>query len=66
MLELCFLLVGMIIGSVVSILLTNHKTADGFFKVEKMPDEDDLYTINMRLVADQDLNKKTRIILTRE
>ena len=64
--ELIFLLLGVIVGAVIATLLNRSKTGYGFFKLEKIPDEEDLYTINMRLVPDQKLNEKKRIILTRE
>lgn len=66
MYETVFLLLGVIVGAVVATLLSRSNTGYGFFKLEKIQDEEDLYTINMRLVPDQKLNKKKRIILTRE
>lgn len=64
--ELVFLLLGVILGAIVTTILSRSKTGYGFFKLEKIPDEEDLYTINMRLIPDQKLNEKKRIILTRE
>lgn len=64
--ELVFLLLGVILGAIVTTILSRSKTGYGFFKLEKIPDEKDLYTINMRLIPDQKLNEKKRIILTRE
>lgn len=64
--EAVFLLLGIIIGVIIAAVLNRNKTGYGFFKLEKIPDEEDLYTINMRLVPDQKLNEKKRIILTRE
>lgn len=61
-----FLILGIIIGIIIAAVLNRNKTGYGFFKLEKIPDEEDLYTINMRLVPDQKLNEKKRIILTRE
>lgn len=66
MYEAIFLLLGIIIGIIIAAVLNRNKTGHGFFKLEKIPDEEDLYTINMRLVPDQKLNEKKRIILTRE
>lgn len=66
MYEAMFLLLGIIIGAITATVLSHSKTGYGFFKLEKIPDEEDLYTINMRLVPDQKLNEKKRIILTRE
>lgn len=64
--ELVFLVLGVIVGAVIATLLSRSKTGYGFFRLEKIPDEEDLYTINMRLIPDQKLNEKKRIILTRE
>lgn len=66
MYEAVFLLLGIIIGIIITTVLSRNKTGYGFFKLEKVPDEEDLYTINMRLIPDQKLNEKKRIILTRE
>ena len=64
--EVLFLLAGVIIGRVITTILLKQKTGDGYFRLEKIADEEDLYTINMRLIPDQKLNEKKRIILTRE
>ena len=64
--EAIFLLLGVIIGAIIATILTRLHTSYGFFKLEKIPDEEDLYTVNMRLIPDQKLNKMKRIILTRE
>lgn len=66
MYELIFLLLGVITGAVVATLLSRSKAGYGFFKLEKIPDEEDIYTINVRLIPDQKLNEKKRIVLTRE
>lgn len=66
MIEAVFLLLGVIAGAIITTVLSRIKTGYGFFKLEKIPDEKDLYTINMRLIPDQKLNEKKRIILTRE
>lgn len=64
--EVLFLLAGVIIGRVITTILLKQKTGYGYFRLEKIADEEDLYTINMRLIPDQKLNEKKRIILTRE
>ena len=64
--EAIFLLLGVIIGAIIATVLTRMKTGYGFFKLEKIPDEEDLYTVNFRLIPDQKLNKMKHIILTRE
>ena len=64
--EVLFLLAGVIIGRVITTIISKQKTGYGYFRLEKIPNEEDLYTINMRLIPDQKLNEKKRIILTRE
>lgn len=64
--EVLFLLAGVIIGRVITTILLKQKTGYGYFRLEKISNEEDLYTINMRLIPDQKLNEKKRIILTRE
>lgn len=64
--EAVMLLIGVAVGILLSAILTRIKTGYGFFKLEKVSDEEDLYSINVRLVPYQKLNKKKRIVLTRE
>lgn len=66
MYELLFITLGIIIGSIITTILSRRDAGYGFFKIEKIQDEEDIYAVNMRLVPDQFLNKKKRIILTRE
>lgn len=58
--------VGCLFGFVLSVIMQHKKSGKGYFKLDKVPDEEDLYTVDVRLLPDQDLNKKNRIILTRE
>lgn len=58
--------IGMIVGILFGWLGLYTKAAYGYFKIEPVPDEEDLYTVNMRLLPDQNLKKRTRIVLTRE
>lgn len=64
--ELIMFWVGIFIGVLVSEVMQHVRTGKGYFKLEKIPDEDDLYTINVRLVPYQKLNKKKHILLSRE
>lgn len=66
MVEILCLILGIIIGVIVTKWLDNRKTGYGFFKIGSVPDEEDFYTINVRLDPDQKLNEKNKIILTRE
>lgn len=58
--------IGIVMGIVITASYMHFKTGYGYFKIEKIQDEEDLYTVNMRLVPDQKLNKKSRIVLKRE
>ena len=66
MYSILFLVIGVVIGILGTVLFYQKKTGQGYFKLEKIPDEEDLYTLNFRVPPDQQLDKKTRIILTRE
>ena len=66
MFEVVLFLVGVFVGSIVTQLLTHMKTGRGYFIIKKIPDEEDIYTVNIRLASDQKLTNKTRIILERE
>lgn len=66
MFEVVLFLAGFFVGSVVTQLLTHMKTGRGYFIIKKVPDEEDIYTVNIRLASDQKLTNKTRIILERE
>ena len=64
--KLIIFFAGIVIGVLVSEVIRRVRTGNGYFKLEKIPDEDDLYTINVRLVPYQKLNKKKHILLSRE
>ncbi len=64
--KLIIFLIGIVIGVILSEVIRRVGTGKGYFKLEKIPDEDDLYTINVRLVPYQKLNKKKHILLSRE
>lgn len=66
MLEIILFLMGVAIGGIVTQILTHVKTGKGYFIIKKVPDEENIYTINVRLVNNQKLTNKTRIILERE
>lgn len=66
MFEVVLFLAGVFVGSIVTQLLTHVKTGKGYFIIKKVPDEEDIYTVNIRLASDQKLTNKTRIILERE
>ena len=66
MLEFILFLMGVAIGGIVTQILSHLKTGRGFFIIKKVPDEENIYTINVRLANNQKLTNKTRIILERE
>lgn len=59
-------LVGVLVGSVITLILLHINTGSGYFTIKKLSDEDEIYTVNVRLISDQKLNKKSRIVLKRE
>lgn len=66
MLEVVLFLMGVAIGGIVTQILSHVKTGKGYFIIKKVPDEENIYTINVRLANNQKLTNKTRIILERE
>ena len=66
MFEIFVFLLGAIVGCIITQLLVRFGSGKGYFRVMKVPEEEDLYTVNVRLEPDQQLQKKTRIILKRE
>ena len=66
MFEVVLFLMGVAIGGIVTQILSHLKTGKGYFIIKKVPDEENIYTINVRLANNQKLTNKTRIILERE
>lgn len=64
--EILFLLSGVVLGALITIIVFKANSGYGYFKLEKIPDEEDFYRINMRVLPYQKLDKKSRIILSRE
>lgn len=64
--KLIIFLFGVVIGVILSEVIQHVGTGKGYFKLEKIQDEDDLYTINVRLIPYQKLDKKKHILLSRE
>lgn len=65
MFELFLFAVGIAVGSIVTQIILYRKTGRGKYTLEKLPEEEDLYTINIQLERDQALDKKTQILLKR-
>lgn len=66
MLEILIFLFGVVIGCMLTRLMITFRSGRGYFRVSKIPEEDELYTVNVRLEPDQQLQKKHRILLKRE
>ena len=66
MFEVVLFVMGVAIGGIVTQILSHLKTGKGYFIIKKVPDEENIYTINVRLANNQKLTNKTRIILERE
>lgn len=66
MTELLFLTLGVFIGSVLTKIIVYLTSGKGYFSVNSVSPEDDLYSINVRLVKNQKLDKKRTIVLIRD
>lgn len=66
MYELLLFLIGVSVGCIITQIIIRFKSGRGFFTISKVPEEEELYTVNVRLIRDQKLNEKKQIILTRE
>lgn len=64
--ELLFFLCGIVIGCILTLFVLHMYSGHGYFKLEKYSDEDGIYTINVRLPPDQNLDKKKKVVLSRE
>lgn len=65
MVYLIFLL-GVAVGSIVTQIIIRYNVGRGYFKIREVDKEADMYGVDVRLIADQDLLKVKRIILKRE
>lgn len=63
---LLFITLGVIIGSIVTQVIIRFRSGRGYFIITEVSPEDDLYSVNMRLIKGQNLHKVKRIILYRE
>lgn len=57
---------GVVVGCIVTQILFRSMAGFGYFKLDVVSEEDDLYSINIKLIHNQKLNKKKRIILKQE
>lgn len=64
-LYLSFLL-GVLLGGIVAYIIFHQSTGKGYFRVRVINPEEDLYSVNVRLVEKQNLLKKKRILLVLE
>lgn len=63
---LLFITLGVIIGSIVTRVIIRFRSGRGYFIITEVSPEDDLYSVNVRLINGQNLHKVKRIILSRE
>lgn len=61
-----YLILGLVIGSLATFAIIRVHSGDGCFKLEKIEGEEGFYKVNVRLIPDQNLDKKKFILLTRE
>lgn len=66
MTELLFLALGIFIGSVLAKIIIYLTSGKGYFSVSSVSPEDDLYSISVRLIENQKLDKKKTIVLVRD
>lgn len=64
--EVLLFLLGIVVGCIVTQILFRSTTGYGYFKLDIVSEENGLYSVNMKLIPDQKLNKKKQIILKRE
>lgn len=66
MLELLMFLLGLAVGSIVVYIVFRLQSGRGYFIIDKVPDTEEMYTVNVRLDPDQQLHKKKWLRLRRE
>ena len=57
---------GILLGSIITQIIFHRSTGSGYFRVRVINPDEDLYSVNVRLVEKQNLLKKKRIVLIRE
>lgn len=62
---ICFA-IGVLVGCLAMFIGIRLGSGRGYFYLEKYPEEEGFYTVNIRIDRDMNLLKKKRIILTRE
>ena len=66
MFEMFVFVLGFVVGCITAKVIFRVTSGHGYFKLDIVSEEDGLYSVNMRLIPDQKLNKKKRIILKQE
>lgn len=66
MFETFVFVLGVVVGCITAKVIFRVTSGHGYFKLDIVSEEDGLYSVNMRLIPDQKLNKKKRIILKQE
>lgn len=57
---------GVVVGCIVTQILFRSTAGFGYFKLDVVSEEDGLYSVNIKLIPNQKLNKKKRIVLKRD
>lgn len=66
MFEVFVFILGAIVGCIITQIVIRLKAGRGYFRVVKVPEEEELYMVNVRLKPDQQLQNKSLVILKRE
>ena len=66
MFETLVFVLGVVVGCITAKVIFRGTSGHGYFKLDIVSEEDGLYSVNMRLIPYQKLNKKKRIILKQE
>lgn len=63
---LLLFLLGIAVGSTIVYIVFRLQSGRGYFIIDKVPEMEEMYTVNVRLDPDQQLHKKKWLRLRRE
>ena len=66
MFETFVFVLGFVIGCITAKVIFRFTSGHGYFKLGIVSEEDGLYSVNIKLIPNQKLNKKKRIVLKRD
>ena len=66
MFETFVFVLGFVIGCITAKVIFRFTSGHGYFKLDIVSEEDGLYSVNIKLIPNQKLNKKKRIVLKRD